>query len=396
MDLEAAYRIKSFEEIYEELQKKVFGKVITATDANSGSVLCTILEAVARVIAEAYLHCQIGYAKYLNELVEGAFGVKRKEGRKAKGFVIFACEQNKPAESDIYIAKGTEVAAGDMVYITMTGTMIEKGKEESKNVPCEAKEAGEKGNIPAGAINTILSGIHSKVKIVKNVRAFENGTSEESEVELRKRFIYYLRGLQRTNYYGVKEAALKAGAYHVNVVLCAPPKEIHTKQKDTTSPTGSVPLVEQNVNCAVYVCDKEGVCSADLLEDVRAMLKGKGSQANPGYTPAGVHIAVAPIRLDRRFQGTVNNLEVKVKSLMPDKQEAKDIIKTTIKNFFQKFEVGQSLILSDLIVAIRQHSFITDVIVVNPKPEQGSDNPAATEEDSLLVVREDEIKVEII
>lgn len=81
---------------------------------------------------------------------------------------------------------------------------------------------------------------------------------------------------------------------------------------------------------------------------------------------------------------------------MPDKQEAKDIIKTTIKNFFQKFEVGQSLILSDLIVAIRQHSFITDVIVVNPKPESGSDNPAATEEDSLLVVREDEIKVEII
>ena len=111
-----------------------------------------------------------------------------------------------------HISKGTEIAAGDAVYITTAGAVIEKGKEETKNVPAEAKEVGEKGNVPAGAINTILSGLHSKVKSVVNRKAFENGTSAESEAELRKRFIHYLRGLQRTNYYGVKEAALKAGA----------------------------------------------------------------------------------------------------------------------------------------------------------------------------------------
>lgn len=394
-EIEAAYHIKSFDEIYAEMQKKVFGKVITATDANAGGVLCSLLEAVSRVIAEAYLHCQIGYVKYLNDLVEGAFGVKRKQGQKARGVVVFGCEKGKKADNDIYISKGTEIAAGDTVYVTLTGSVIEKGKEETRNVPAEAKEVGEKGNVPAGAINTILSGLHSKVKRVENRKAFENGTSPESEAELRKRFIHYLRGLQRTNYYGVKEAALKAGAYHANVVLCAPPKDITTITKDTTAATGYVPLTVRNANCAVYVCHKDGACPVDLIEDVRAMLEGTGSQAQPGYTPAGVRIAVAPIHLDRRFNKTGNNLEVKVKSIMPDKQEANDTIRKTIMQFFQGFEVGQSLILSDLIVAIRQLSFITDVVIVKPKPITGEDNPAATAEDALLVVKEEDIKIEI-
>ena len=81
-----AYKAKSFEEIYEQMQTVVFGKVITATDANSGGVLCSLLEAVSRVVSEAYLHCKIGYTDYLNELVENALGVKRKIGTKAKGF----------------------------------------------------------------------------------------------------------------------------------------------------------------------------------------------------------------------------------------------------------------------------------------------------------------------
>lgn len=394
-EIDAAYRIKSFDEIYKEMQNKVFGKVITATDANAGGVLCSLLEAVSRVIAEAYLHCQIGYAKYLNDLVEGAFGVKRKMGQKARGVVVFACEKGKPAESDIYISKGTEIAAGDTVYITTKGAVIEKGSEETKNVPAEAKEVGEKGNVPAGAITTILSGLHSKVKSVVNHKAFENGTSAESEAELRKRFIHYLRGLQRTNYYGVKEAALKAGAYHANVVLCAPPKDIATITKDTTAASGYVPITVRNANCAVYVCHKDGACPVDLLEDVRAMLEGTGTQTQPGYTPAGVRIAVAPIQIDRRFNKSANNLEVKVKSVMPDKQEALDTIRKTIIRFFQDFEVGQSLILSDLIVAIRSLSFITDVVIVKPKPRTGEDNPAATAEDALLVVKEEDIKIEI-
>lgn len=395
-DIEKAYRIKSWEEIYKELQIKVFSKEITATDANDGSVLCSILEAVSRVMAEAYLHCQIGYAKYLNDLVEGAFGLTRKKGRHAKGFVVFSTEEGKPAESDIYIPKGTEVAAGDMIYITQEGALIPKGKEHTRNVPTEAKTSGEKGNIPAYAIKTILSGVHSKVEKVENKKAFENGTSAESEIELRQRFVHYLRGLQRTNYYGVKEAALKAGAHHVNVVLLAPPIDIQTIQKDTTNPAGYIPLTEYNTNCAVYVCDKTGACSIDLIEDVRAILDGDGESNSPGYTPAGVKIAVAPVVLDRRFEGTEHNMHIKIKSVLPDKEEARTRVRDSIVQFFQSFQVGQSLILSDLIVAIRRHSWIEDVIILSPIPVQGQDNPAKTENDHLLVVKEEDIKIDFM
>ncbi|NVP22651.1 hypothetical protein [Treponema phagedenis] len=97
------YKIKTFDEIYTEMQLKVFGKILTATDANSGSVLCSLLEATARLIAEAYLHCQIGYAKYLQDLVEGAFGVKRLLGTKAKGKVVFFYRKRKTCrQSSLY------------------------------------------------------------------------------------------------------------------------------------------------------------------------------------------------------------------------------------------------------------------------------------------------------
>ncbi|EFW38939.1 baseplate J/gp47 family protein [Treponema phagedenis] len=383
------YKIKTFDEIYTEMQLKVFGKILTATDANSGSVLCSLLEATARLIAEAYLHCQIGYAKYLQDLVEGAFGVKRLLGTKAKGKVVFFTEKGKPAASHLYIAVGTEIACGDTVFVTTESGMIDKGTEQSKPIFAEAKEIGEKGNVPSESVDTILSGLHSSIAGVKNIRPFENGTSAETDPELRKRFVNYLRGLQRTNFYGVKEAALSTKAYHVNVVLCAPPKDIPTRDFDGN------PVTEHNVNCAVYVCDKEGECSGALLDEVRKTLRGDGTYNNPGYTPAGVHLAVAPIVADRRFQGEGNKLNLEIFSVLPDKEEAKERVRKKVIEFFQGFEVGQSLIITDLILAVRQFDWVTDVIIKDMNLPQGSANPSATESHKLLVVKEEDVLITI-
>ena len=87
------YKIKSYDEIYEELIHMVLGGTIKVTDGNNGSVLCSILEAVSRVIAEGYLHCKAGYVKYLEGLPESAFGLKKLKGSKAKGHVVFHTEE---------------------------------------------------------------------------------------------------------------------------------------------------------------------------------------------------------------------------------------------------------------------------------------------------------------
>ncbi|WP_039943187.1 hypothetical protein, partial [Treponema phagedenis] len=211
----------------------------------------------------------------------------------------------------------------------------------------------------------------------------------ETDPELRKRFVNYLRGLQRTNFYGVKEAALSTKAYHVNVVLCAPPKDIPTRDFDGN------PITEHNVNCAVYVCDKEGECSGALLDEVRKTLRGDGTYNNPGYTPAGVHLAVAPIVADRRFQGEGNKLNLEIFSVLPDKEEAKERVRKKVIEFFQGFEVGQSLIITDLILAVRQFDWVTDVIIKDMNLPQGSANPSATESHKLLVVKEEDVLITI-
>lgn len=410
------YKRKNYEEIYEQMKMLVFGKIIKATDGNEGSVLSSLLEATARVIAEGYMYCKTGYERYLDALPRSAFGLKKIMGHKAKGRIVFHCEEieengkkeYRKADSNIGIQKGIEVASGSIIFVTLEDGIIEKGKGQSEGILAEAKEIGEEGNVPSGAITTILSQISNRIDGVKNIQAFENGRSPETDAAFRKRFVHYLRGLQRTNKDGIIEAAHRAGADHVNVVNYAPPKEISMQEyfTDFEAQVGyemtdweKGTLKNENgkkiylANCVVYVCNKQGKCSNELLQDVRAMLEGKGTAEDSGYTPCGVHIAVLPIHTVYSFKGIGNRLLIKANSVLPDRDEASKQIKKVTLDFFEKFETGQTLIVSDLIVELRTLEWIKDIQIRSEQNEDGELTPPKIEDGQLMVVEKDDILV---
>ena len=404
------YEVKTYKEIYDEMQALIFGDTVKATDGNEGSVLSSLLEATARVIHECYLHCKIGYSTYLEALPEGAFGLKRLEGTRARGKLVFYCEEiedeqkhktYRKADNYIYIPKGTEVASGSLVFVTIKEGSIEKGSGESEPILAEAKEIGESYNVPSGAITTILTGLSNRITGVKNIRPFENGRGVESDISFRKRFIHYLKGLQRTNKDGILQAAYKAGAYHVDVRNYAPPKEIKIDEENGTYEViGELKNgdIENNrlylANCVVYVCNKEGKCSAQLLKDVREMLEG--SEDESGYTPCGVQIAVLPIVAVRCFHGTGFKLLINVKSVLENRDETIKGVRNCVLEFFRNFETGQSLVVTDLIVAIRALNYIKDVQIKSERDGANEFIPIKIKDGQLMVVEPEDIKIDFI
>ena len=414
---DVGYTRKNYKAIYQDMINVIFGKVNRATDANAGSVLSSLLEATARVVAEGYLYCKTGYTSYLQELPESAFGIKRIMGTKARGKLIFHCEEIEEDGNKVYrkttgtipIPKGIEVASGGIIFVTLEDGEIARGRGASEPILAEAKEIGEAGNVPANSITSIISAISNRITGVKNPQPFENGHSIETDIAMRKRFIHYLRGLQRTNKNGIIEAALKAQADHVHVVNYAPPKTISIKEVFESSESSINYEIrdwdnnqinnEENkkiylANCIVYVCDKEGKCSSELLQNVRDKLRGKGTPDDPGYTPCGVQIAVLPIKIVHSFQGDGHKLVIKVTSILPDRDEASKQIKSRIVEFFQQFETGQSLVVSDLIVAVRTLEWITDVKISSQVNTGIELVPTAIQDGELLVVEKDDILVE--
>ena len=414
---EEEYKIKTYNEIYEEMTNLVFGKIIKTTDVNNGSVLCSILEAVSRVIAEGYLHCKADFSKYLEGLPESAFGLKKLNGSKAKGHVVFHTEEieengkktYREAESYIKISTGTEISSGDIVFETIEEGRILKGETQSNPILAVAKEIGEKGNVPVGAISTILSNHNSQIHSVKNYEAFGNGRIAETEAMLKRRFVRYLRGLQKTNRDGVTEAALKAGASYVNVVTYAPPKQVLTNTTPDNIFQYEIAQIGENLkekigeekrtrylaNCIIYVADKDGKCPVALIDDVRKEIEGKGTSENPGYIPCGVQTAVLPIHTRRLFEGTSSNLLIIARSTFPDKEEAINRIKKLIFNFFRNFEVGQNLVVTDLIVAIRTLEWVKDVKIRRNSTPKDELIPAKIEDGELLIVEEKDIMVDM-
>ena len=413
---DVGYSKKNYDEIYQDMSNVIFGRVNKVTDGNVGSVLSSLMEATSRVIAEGYLYCKAGFSNYLKELPASAFGIKRLEGSKARGKIVFHCEEievdgdktYREADSTIFIPKGIEVASGSIIFITLQDGEILKGKGVSEPILAEAKEIGESGNVPSNAITTIVSALSNRIAGVKNVLPFENGHSIESDIALRKRFAHYLRGLQRTNRNGVIEAALRAQADHVHVVNYAPPKRIsiqevfeateaHVNYEMTDWDNEEINNEDKKkiylANCVVYVCDKRGECSSELLKNVRDILIGKGSTEEPGYTPCGVQIAVLPIKIVRAFKEDGHKLILKIISILPDRDEASNQIKKTVVEFFQQFETGQSLVISDLIVAVRALSWVTDVKISSQANENTELVPTIIKDGELLVVERDDILV---
>ena len=128
--------------------------------------------------------------EYLDILVQDR-DITRQEGVRATGILTF--RTSTPALETISIAEGTLASAigedGTQLFFETTDAATIDVGYTSTVVTAQAVEVGEDGNVPEYAVNRMAVYI-AGVSRVENTSAFSGGTEEESDDDLRERYIY--------------------------------------------------------------------------------------------------------------------------------------------------------------------------------------------------------------
>lgn len=111
--------------------------------------------------------------------------LERYEGDKATGYLSFI--RNNPAIAAVIIPAGTRCQAGSLFFVTTVAGTIPIGGV-SISVAATAEVRGLDGNVAMNTITTIYSSLND-VDSVTNPLAFSGGTADESDEDLRQRFI---------------------------------------------------------------------------------------------------------------------------------------------------------------------------------------------------------------
>lgn len=106
-------------------------------------------------------------------------------GEYATGYLTF--RKNTPALQDITIPAGSRCKCGNLYFATDEEGTLESGTI-SISIPATAEERGTDYNVAAYTINVIYSNIGG-INSVENPLAFAGGLDEETDEELRQRYI---------------------------------------------------------------------------------------------------------------------------------------------------------------------------------------------------------------
>jgi len=211
------------------------------------SVIRTIVEAFAVQLyevekeierTERVLFIDSATGSDLDRLIKDRLPEGRHPGTKASGIVVFS--RDTPATSDITIPAGTRLAAVhptmDTIYFVTTEDAIIAVGETSVSTNAVAEKEGINGNVVAYAINHMVSTIPGVVR-VENPYPFTGGSNEESDDDLRKRYMYTVNVPGRATANMIEQhlkddaMILEARCYNVGggeveiIVDCAEPSE---------------------------------------------------------------------------------------------------------------------------------------------------------------------------
>jgi uncharacterized phage protein gp47/JayE len=337
--------IKSYEQIYRDMQNYIIAHQDKLTDFNDGGVLASQIEAVAREIALLYIQCRVGFSTFLRDLPYSVFNFKMKSGLKASARVVFS--RSKPYTYNTIIPAGVIVSTGSLSYVTTQAAEVSAGETNSLPVNVSAQAAGEQYNTPAGTIKTIVSTLPADIVAVNNYDPATGGTDAEDWGKYLDRFAEYILGLQRTNAYGFWSALTED-----NLVRSLTIEE-------------HFPPLDDIWNMTVYLEDGSGGMSPDGLRNVKSKIDGDGTAANGGFRAPGINVRyltpeIVPVTL--HIQVTIN------RDLVNDMDEVSAIsgVREAVQKTVNALKIGEEVKRSDIIIALRRIYYISDAAVLNP------------------------------
>ena len=168
-------------------------------DTSVGSVTRKIIDAVAEAISESYIDQQmLGYTYDIDSKFEAdldafvnLFGISRLSARRSNGVIVFARTEDA-VEQFVLIPVGTQIVAREdpeadpVILQTIAAGHLGIG-DTSVSVPVQAVQAGPEANLPAGAVNNLISPLPG-IATITNPEPITGGANMESDPSLRERW----------------------------------------------------------------------------------------------------------------------------------------------------------------------------------------------------------------
>jgi hypothetical protein len=332
-------QIKSFDEIQESMRNYIIAHQDRLTDFNDGAVLESLIEAMARELAMLYVRCRVGFSSFLRSLPYSIFGFNKKEGLKAS--VKLAFSRAKPYSYETTIPVGATAAAGGLKFHTTELGAVPSGAVDSDEISAIAEAIGEKYNVGPQSIKTLITALPSDIIAVSNAESATGGVDSEDWGAYIDRFADYILGLSRTNGHG-----FLSGLTETHLV--------RSLQIDE-----HFPPLDNIWNMTVYLEDGSGGMTDEAITQAKAKIDGNRTKANGGYRAPGIHVRyLAP----EKIPVNLNILVTVTQDVINDMGESLVAYEVgeAVKKFINSLLIGQSVLISDLVVALRRMSYILD------------------------------------
>lgn len=333
-------KIKSMYDVFNNLVEWITAKTDKITDFNIGSAARTLTEAIAIQFEEFYFSMKQNVLYAIENSIYTSFGFDLKLSKASSGYVTVEFEEALP--SSMIFPKGTIFCtSGDYGYIYFESTeevYAEKGYG-SIMIPIKCKTDGTIGNVPPGAITTIVT-TNSIIKSVENVTAFTNGVNEETSSERKKRFQIYIKTLARGTsdsiVYGCLEVEGVTGAW------CDDKYAGYVK---------------------LYAHNSDG----ELPDDLRQKILDNVTN----YRAGGIEVWVLPI--------VKKPIDLSLKVMIGDSYDTstyEELITMLINNTLNEYSVADNFYTADVIHAVKSvyEDIVINIYVLNGKDIQISEN----------------------
>ena len=357
--------VKTFDQIYTDMKNYIISRQDRLTDFNDGGVLSSQLEAHAREMAMLYVSCRVGFSTFLRALPYSVFGFSMKEGERASGDVVFS--RSRPFSYDSTIPAGTTVSSGGLNFMTVEAGVIESGATDSIPIVVTAQDVGDRYNVPASTIQTIVSVLSADIVSVNNPAAATGGENAEDWASYTDRFADFILGLQRTNSSGIL-SGLTAMIRSHGIVEHFPP-------------------LDNLWNMTLYLEDGSGGMTPDDLAEAKRIVDGNFARGIGSYRAPGINVRyktpeIVPITLNITVT-TERDVANKI-----DQSVVANQVIDEVRRFINGRRIGDNILKSDITVLLRRLPSLSNVHVIKPERDIEIDESTqiARFEDCLVTV----------
>ena len=333
-----SFESKNREIMLTEMEDYITSHTDKVSDFNEGSLISSIIGAVANTIEEVYYEIVLGWADTMRTAMQRSINFNKLDGAKSSGNVVFSRADIAPV--DYIIQAGSVVADTDgNRFITIEDVTLLLGQTESPSVAINSEIIGSDQNVPANTITTMVSTIIG-IESVTNPTATINGSDTETEIEYNTRFAEYLKGLIGATPSGIKKSALDViGVREVELI----------EPEDTAG------------RITIFINDGSGTASTELLNSVEANIEGNGTIEDAGTRPAGIIITYRPsLKIDIPVECVVY---IKTGTNV---DSAKTKIEEAITTHINSLPIGNDVILKGIEKAIQSVYGVEDLSISTP------------------------------